>query len=217
MAVVVEALAFAGAFFNWYNTSRKVPVTLRGLVRFLFFCVIIVLVLRIAFIGRRRPFCGRFFILQKNKISLSKALTIYSICTIMYIESERGIAMTNAQTKATKKWNKNNREHRNYLSKRSSARSFIRNHATMNDLNELEEIIKEKKEELEMITEKQLQKALEDNFENFKDDMAFEEYADMLDFWVDKDGDILVEERGMEPVDGVKKVGYVDNGEVYVY
>ena len=125
--------------------------------------------------------------------------------------------MTNAQTKATKKWNKNNREHRNYLSKRSSARSFIRNHATMNDLNELEEIIKEKKEELEMIAEKQLQKALEDNFENFKDDMTFEEYADMLDFWVDKDGDILVEERGMEPVEGVKKVGYVDNGEVYVY
>lgn len=125
--------------------------------------------------------------------------------------------MTNAQTKATKKWNKNNREHRNYLSKRSSARSFIRNHATMNDLNELEEIIKEKKEELEMITEKHLQKALEENFENFKEDMTFEEYADMLDFWVDKDGDILAEERGMEPVDGVKKVGYVDNGEVYVY
>lgn len=125
--------------------------------------------------------------------------------------------MTNAQTKATKKWNKNNREHRNYLSKRSSARSFIRNHATMNDLNELEKIIKEKKEELEMITEKHLQKALEENFENFKEDMTFEEYADMLDFWVDKDGDILVEERGMEPVEGVKKVGYVDNGEVYIY
>lgn len=123
-----------------------------------------------------------------------------------------------AQQKATKKWNKNNREHRNYLSKRSSARSFIRNHATMDDLSELEEIIKEKKEEIfKMITEKQLLKALEENFENFKDDMTFEEYADMLDFWVDKDGDILVEERGMEPVEGVKKVGYVDNGEVYVY
>ena len=122
-----------------------------------------------------------------------------------------------AQTKATKKWNEQNREHRNYLSKRSSARSFIRNHATMDDLNELEEIIKEKKEALEMITEKQLLKALEENFENFKDDMSFEEYADMLDFWVDKDGNILVEERGMEPVEGVKKVGYVDNGEVYVY
>lgn len=39
----------------------------------------------------------------------------------------------------------------------------------------------------------------------------------MLDFWVDKDGDILVEERGMEPVDGVRKVGHVDSGEVYVY
>ena len=122
-----------------------------------------------------------------------------------------------AQTKATKKWNENNREHRNYLSKRSSARSFIRNHATMDDLNELEEIIKEKKEVPKMITEKQLQKALEENFENFKDDMTFEEYADMLDFWADKDGDILVEERGMEPVEGVRKVGYVDNGEVYVY
>ena len=122
-----------------------------------------------------------------------------------------------AQTKATKKWNEQNREHRNYLSKRSSARSFIRNHATMDDLIELEEIIKEKKEALEMITEKQLLKALEENFENFKEDMTFEEYADMLDFWVDKDGDILVEERGMEPVEGVRKVGYVDNGEVYVY
>lgn len=126
--------------------------------------------------------------------------------------------MTNAQTKATKKWNKNNRDHRNYLTKRSSARSFIRKHATEEDLDELENLIKEKKKEAsKMITEKQLQKALEDNFENFKDDMTFEEYADMLDFWVDKDGDILVEERGMEPVEGVKKVGYVDNGEVYVY
>lgn len=123
-----------------------------------------------------------------------------------------------AQQKATKKWNKNNREHRNYLSKRSSARSFIRNHATMDDLSELEEIIKEKKEEIfKMITEKQLLKALEENFDNFKEDMTFEEYADMLDFWVDKDGDILVEERGMEPVDGVRKVGHVDSGEVYVY
>ena len=123
-----------------------------------------------------------------------------------------------AQQKATKNWNKNNREHRNYLSKRSSARSFIRNHATMDDLSELEEIIKEKKEEIfKMITEKQLLKALEENFENFKEDMTFEEYADMLDFWVDKDGDILVEERGMEPVDGVRKVGHVDSGEVYVY
>lgn len=65
------------------------------------------------------------------------------------------------------------------------------------------------------VTEKQLLKALEENFENFKEDMTFEEYADRLDFWVDKDGDILVEERGMEPVDGVRKVGYVDSGVIW--
>lgn len=120
-----------------------------------------------------------------------------------------------AQQKATKKWNKNNREHRNYLSKRSSARSFIRNHATGSDLNELEELIAERRDALMTVTEKQLLKALEENFENFKEDMTFEEYADRLDFWVDKDGDILVEERGMEPVDGVRKVGYVDSGVIW--
>lgn len=120
-----------------------------------------------------------------------------------------------AQTKATKKWNEQNREHRNYLSKRSSARSFIRNHATGSDLNELEELIAERRDVLMTVTEKQLLKALEENFENFKEDMTFEEYADRLDFWVDKDGDILVEERGMEPVDGVRKVGYVDSGVIW--
>ncbi|HFP5958120.1 TPA: hypothetical protein ACHI5W_001646 [Streptococcus pyogenes] len=120
-----------------------------------------------------------------------------------------------AQQKATKKWNKNNREHRNYLSKRSSARSFIRNHATGSDLNELEELIAERRDALMTVTEKQLLKALEENFENFKEDMTFEEYADRLDFWVGKDGDILVEERGMEPVDGVRKVGYVDSGVIW--
>nr|DAK55975.1 MAG TPA: hypothetical protein [Caudoviricetes sp.] len=41
MAVVVEASVFAGAFFIWYNISRKAPATLRGLVRFLFVCAII--------------------------------------------------------------------------------------------------------------------------------------------------------------------------------
>jgi hypothetical protein len=53
-----------------------------------------------------------------------------------------------SQTRATKKWNKQNREHRNYLSKRSSARSFIRNHATGSDLKELEELITERRNRL---------------------------------------------------------------------
>lgn len=56
--------------------------------------------------------------------------------------------MTEAQQKATKRWNANNREHRNYLSKRSSARSFIRNHATCSDLSELEELIEERRNRL---------------------------------------------------------------------
>ena len=53
--------------------------------------------------------------------------------------------MTDARKRANKKWAENNREHRNYLSKRSSARSFIRNHATGSDLNELEELIAERR------------------------------------------------------------------------
>ena len=47
------------------------------------------------------------------------------------------------QQKANKKWNARNREHRNYLTKRSMSRGFIRNHATQEDLLELQELIKE--------------------------------------------------------------------------
>ena len=46
-----------------------------------------------------------------------------------------------AQQRANKKWNARNREHRNYLTKRSTSRGFIRNHATQEDLLELQEII----------------------------------------------------------------------------
>ena len=48
-----------------------------------------------------------------------------------------------AQQRANKKWNAKNREHRNYLTKRSMSRGFIRNHATQEDLLELQELIKE--------------------------------------------------------------------------
>ena len=125
--------------------------------------------------------------------------------------------MTNAQTKATKKWNEQNREHRNYLSKRSSARSFIRNHATDSDLDELEELIAERRDALMTDTEREIKELIQDVYADELKEQSWDEVADMLDFWVDKDGDILVEERGMEPVEGVKKVGYVDSGEVYVY
>ena len=48
-----------------------------------------------------------------------------------------------AQQRANKKWNEKNREHRNYLTKRSTSRGFIRNNATKDDLLELQELIKE--------------------------------------------------------------------------
>ena len=47
------------------------------------------------------------------------------------------------QQRANKRWNERNREHRNYLTKRSTSRGFIRNHATKDDLLELKELIEE--------------------------------------------------------------------------
>ena len=69
-----------------------------------------------------------------------------------------------------------------------------------------------------MVTEEKLMEVLVDLYESeFKDEQTFEEFADMLDFWIYKDGDILIEGRGMKPVEGVKEVGHVDNGVIYAY
>ena len=54
----------------------------------------------------------------------------------------------NAQTEASKKWQEKNKERAKYLSDRSRARSFIRNKATEEDLQELENLIKARREEL---------------------------------------------------------------------
>ncbi len=51
--------------------------------------------------------------------------------------------------KADKKWNKENKEHRAYLTKRSNARSFIRNLATREDLDELTQLINDRMKELD--------------------------------------------------------------------
>ena len=42
---------------------------------------------------------------------------------------------------ADKRWKEKNREHRNYLTSRGAARSFIRNKATREDLLELKSLI----------------------------------------------------------------------------
>lgn len=47
--------------------------------------------------------------------------------------------------KADKKWIEKNKEHRSYLSQRSTARSFIRKKATVDDLTELEHLIEERR------------------------------------------------------------------------
>ena len=62
----------------------------------------------------------------------------------IFEDRERRKTMTKEltpQQKANKKWNARNREHRNYLTKRSTSRGFIRNHATKDDLLELQELI----------------------------------------------------------------------------
>lgn len=53
-----------------------------------------------------------------------------------------------AQTKANKNWADKNREYSSYLRSRSSARSFIRNKATLEDLEELKQLIKAREQEI---------------------------------------------------------------------
>lgn len=52
---------------------------------------------------------------------------------------------SDAQLKANKEWQSKNKEHSNYLKSRSAARSFIKNKATLEDLDELEKFIIERK------------------------------------------------------------------------
>jgi hypothetical protein len=54
----------------------------------------------------------------------------------------------NAQTEANKKWQEKNKERAKYLSDRSRARSFLKNRVTEEDLAEFEEILKNRREEL---------------------------------------------------------------------
>lgn len=54
----------------------------------------------------------------------------------------------NSQTEANKRWQEKNKEKAKYLSDRSRARSFIRNKATLEDIDELEELIRMRREVL---------------------------------------------------------------------
>lgn len=50
--------------------------------------------------------------------------------------------ISEAQMKADKRWREKNREHANYLKNRTSARCFIRNKATLEDIEELKELLR---------------------------------------------------------------------------
>lgn len=64
-------------------------------------------------------------------------------CMILAMET------VNAQTLANKRWQKKNPLHAKYLSDRSRARTFIRSEATMEDLNEFDCLIDNRRKELQ--------------------------------------------------------------------
>jgi len=50
------------------------------------------------------------------------------------------------QTEANKRWQAKNKERAKYLSNRSRARSFIRNEATLEDIEELRSLLNEREQ-----------------------------------------------------------------------
>lgn len=62
-------------------------------------------------------------------------------------QKRKAYATKEAQAEATKRWlekSPDNKVHRNYLSRRSNARGFIRTMATAEDLEELKQLISER-------------------------------------------------------------------------
>lgn len=53
-----------------------------------------------------------------------------------------------SRIKANKRWNENNKERMRYLRSRSSARSFINNRATIDDIKELQELLTNRKNKI---------------------------------------------------------------------
>lgn len=56
--------------------------------------------------------------------------------------------LSEARIKANKKWDAKNKERTSYLRSRSSAKSFIKNKATKEDIEMLKEVMKKRLEEL---------------------------------------------------------------------
>ena len=55
---------------------------------------------------------------------------------------------TEAKKKANKKWDEANKERKTYINRRSNARGFIKNLATLDDLEELKQLIHDREQQL---------------------------------------------------------------------
>lgn len=53
-----------------------------------------------------------------------------------------------SQVNASRRWEQRNPERAKYIRYRTGARNFLRNHATEEDLQEMEQLIKERREKL---------------------------------------------------------------------
>ncbi|WP_436704196.1 hypothetical protein [Lactiplantibacillus plantarum] len=56
--------------------------------------------------------------------------------------------LSEARTRANKKWDEKNKERKKYIVKRSTARGFIRNYATDDDLAEMLALISDRHKQL---------------------------------------------------------------------
>ena len=92
----------------------------------------------------------------------------------------------NRQTEANKRWAEKNKEHAKYLSNRSRSRSFIKNQATIEDLEELEKLIRQRKWE-----EKQMQYWYNKNTNTLLNGNEYDEMIqkEAQELWNDEDND----------------------------
>lgn len=58
------------------------------------------------------------------------------------------MVLSEARKRANKKWDSTNKERKNYITKRSVCRNFIKKLATLEDLKEIEELTKQRKKDL---------------------------------------------------------------------
>ncbi|KRN13484.1 hypothetical protein IV37_GL000207 [Fructilactobacillus fructivorans] len=63
------------------------------------------------------------------------------------------MSISESRKRANEKWNKKHRKRIQYLNKRSTAKNFIKSETDMETLNEFEELIRNRKEEIDMINE----------------------------------------------------------------